>query len=264
MATPRSGLERLAGGAWLAMGSVIAVVTLGFGVQQTVGLLAHEEHREVEVITAPVRVLNVDSEEGSVQVLGTDRSTVRISAVVSDGLTETRYSQRVTGDQLDVKVRCGTLGGSPWCRVALRIEVPRSLAVHVRTADGRVRVESVTGPVEVRSTDGSVQAASLGGTATLRSENGNVTATGMRNGSIDASSSNGEVRVELAVLAQAVTAHSDNGSVEVALPGGETAYRVDADTTSGETRSLVRTDPASTRHIVATSANGNVTVRYLD
>lgn len=257
-------IARLAGVAWLAMGSVFAVAVLGFGAHQTVGVLAHAEHREVDVVTAPVRVLDIDSEAGSVQVLGTDRTSVRLSAVVSDGLTPTRYTRRVVGDRLEVRVSCHTPGGSPWCSVRLRIEVPRSMAVNIRTGDGRVRVADLSGPVQVRSGDGAVQAESLRGTATLRSVNSSVTAERMRNGSIDASSGNAAVRVELDVPALAVSAHSDNGSVDVAVPLDDTAYRVSADTASGETRALVRTDPQGTRRIVATSQTGDVTVRYLD
>src|SRR3546814_17655903 len=58
-----------------------------------------------------------------------------------------------------------------------------------------------------------------------------------------------------------VRTSTDNGSVDIAVPRTDDAYRVDLDTDNGSTDSMVATDPTSERSITARSNNGSLTVR---
>src|SRR3546814_7518032 len=60
-----------------------------------------------------------------------------------------------------------------------------------------------------------------------------------------------------------VRTSTDNGSVDIAVPRTDDAYRVDLDTDNGSTDSMVATDPTSERSITARSNNGSLTVGYL-
>jgi hypothetical protein len=82
--------------------------------------------------------------------------------------------------------------------------------------------------------------------------------------SVQASSDNGSIRLELANAPHNVNASSDNGSIIVVLPQGDEVYAVDVATDNGSTDNRLRTDVASDRHVVARTNNGNVTLRYVD
>src|SRR5690606_4194406 len=153
--------------AWLALGSVAAVLGLLFATLQVVERIAHEEHDESIVIDDPaVAVLDVSTQGGRVEIIGADVDDVRIDARVSDGLLDTRYTHEVVGDQLQVRVRCrGPI--SQWCRADLRIVVPRDLEVKVRSTDDSMALRSLDGRVDAFSSNGSVEAEALAGPARL-------------------------------------------------------------------------------------------------
>lgn len=240
--------------AWLAIGSIAAVLGLFFATIQAVELIAHEEHDESVLIDDPaVAVLDVATHGGRVEIIGADVDDVRIDARVSDGLLETRFTHEVVGDQLQVRVRCrGPF--SQWCRADLRIVVPRDLEVKVRSREDSVAVRSIDGRVDAESRNGTVEGESLGGPTRLRSNNGRVRATRLRSDSLVADSDNGSVRVEFADPPLSAILRSDNGSVDVALPRGDDRYAIDIDSSNGSTDSLVKADPTSERRIVATSS----------
>lgn len=251
--------------AWLAVGSLAAVVGLLFGTLQVLGLVAHEEHDETIRIDDPaVAVLDVSSDGGTIEVIGTDTDAVRIDARVSEGLTETDFRQEVVGDQLQVRVRCKAVVSNMWCKADLRIVVPRDLEVRVRTHNGRVTLRGIRGRADAESSNGTVEAEALSGATRLHSDNGTVRATRLRTDSIQADSTNGSVRLEFDTPPLSAIARSDNGSVEVAVPRGDEGYAVDVSSDNGSTDSRVKTDPESERRIVASSDNGSVTVRYLE
>jgi hypothetical protein len=257
--------DPVARAAWLALGSLAAVIGLLYSTFQVVGVIAHEEHGEVVRIADPaVGVLDVRSDGGAIEIVGADVDDVRIEARVSDGLVPTSFTQDVVGDRLQVRVRCRLVIENQWCRADLRIVIPRDLEVEARSSDDSVTVRGLTGRVDAESSNGSVEGESLSGPTRLHSANGSVRASRLRSESLQADTSNGSVRVEFATPPLSAIARSDNGSVDVAVPRGEEAYAVDVHSGNGSTRDLVRSDPESDRRIVASSHNGSVTVRYLD
>jgi len=251
--------------AWLLVGSVIAVAALVFGIVQVTGLIAHEEHVEQATVHDPaVRVLDVSSDGGSVEIVGADVKAVHLTAHISDGLSPTQFRHHVVGDRLEVRVRCRAVITGPWCHANLRIVVPRDLEVRLRVADDRITVRGLSGRVDAQSDNGSVEAEALSGDALLHSSNGTVQGTRLRSASVDANTDNGSVHLEFERPPSSAVARSSNGSVEVVVPRGTEAYAVDVDSDNGSTDNLVRTDSTSRRRIVASSDNGSVTVRYLD
>jgi len=254
-----------ANAAWLLAGSLIAVISLAFGTIQVTGLLAHEERTERVTIGDPgMRVLDVASDSGSIEIVGADVTSVRISAHISDGMAATQFRHQVVGDRLEVRVRCRGPFSNPWCNARLRIVVPRGMEVKVRADDDHVTVRGLTGRVDAQSSNGTVEAEALSGQALLHSSNGSVRASRMRSTSIEADTDNGSVHLEFEVPPASAVARSSNGNVEVAVPRGDEAYAVDVHSNNGGTDNLVRTDSTSTRRIVASSDNGSVIVRYLD
>ena len=254
-----------ANAAWLLLGSLIAVISLIFGTVQVTGLLAHEERTERVTIGDPgMRVLDVASDSGSIEIVGADVTSVHIRAHISDGMAATQFRHQVVGDRLEVRVRCRGPLSNPWCNARLRIVVPRGMEVRVRADDDHVTVRGLTGRVDAQSSNGTVEAEALSGQTLLHSSNGSVRASRMRSGSVEADTDNGSVHLEFERPPSSAVARSSNGSVEVAVPRGDEAYAVDVHSDNGGTDNLVRTDSTSPRRIVASSDNGSVIVRYLD
>ncbi len=248
--------------AWRVVGGLAVVVALVGGTYTAVNLLAHDEiTRTSTVDAAGLRAVAVDSDNGRVDVVGTDADEVRVVADISSGLRRTRS---------DVLVRDGTLlvrGDCPrgWtirCRVDYRLEVPRRLGVQVDNGNGRLALEGVDGDVTVDNSNGRVEVARLRGALRVRTSNGSVTATALASADVSAESQNGRVHLAFDAAPRVVQAVTQNGGVEVVVPQDEVGYRVDVDTANGATDTSVRTDPASERSIVAETRNGSVVVRY--
>lgn len=249
--------------AWMALGTVLAVPLLVFGVYQVAALLAHEETTTVRTYpAADIVTLEVRNDGGSVHVVGADVDEITVTAEISHGLRRTGHGQRVEGDRLVLDGTCPNFG-SVWCDVTYRVEVPTGTDIDL-DAEEEVEVRGIDGAVRVHTSNASVEASDLGGQVDLRSSNGSVRATRLTSEVTEARSSNGSVRVSFREPPRAVTAVTSNGAVEVVVPDDGEPYAVDIDTSNGSTDNSVSTDPVSQRHIAARTSNGSATVRYAD
>jgi DUF4097 and DUF4098 domain-containing protein YvlB len=142
---------------------------------------------------------------------------------------------------------------SPTAR--LRVAVPRASTLQVKTDDGSISVEDVSGRIVLRTSDGNVTASRVSGEVEVRTDDGAIRmqdASGKldldtRDGSIvldarpsvlRAKTGDGSIRVQLA----AETAMTDNwdlttsdGSVTLTLPSSFDA-ELDAETNDGSVR----------------------------
>ncbi|HEX2048817.1 MAG TPA: DUF4097 family beta strand repeat-containing protein [Acidimicrobiales bacterium] len=247
--------------AWVVGGSIVAALALVFGVFQVVNVLARERTTEVQAFPASgVRLLDVSSPNGTVEVLGGDVDEITVTARISHGLRRTSHRAAVEGNVVRVRSSCPVL--STWCGVEYRITVPGDVAVAADVSNGRLIVRDVAGGVRADATNGAVELARLSGDLDVSTDNGRVESTGLRSDRVVARTANGRVRLEFSESPTAVEARSANGRVDVVLPNTTDAYRVDLDTDNGSTDAGVRTDPSSGRSVVARTNNGDVTVRY--
>lgn len=152
--------------------------------------------------------------------------------------------------------------------------------VDVGTGAGSVRVRELTGPVDVRTSSGSVRAAGLHGDRfTARTGSGGVRMVNVA-GRVDVESGSGSIdgqRVDGANLAahsgagsislgvldpRQVVVDTGSGSLDVTVPRGLGAYRVDSgDRGTGGTEIGVPQDPAADRHLQLSTGSGSVRVR---
>jgi hypothetical protein len=250
--------------AWRIGGSALAILMLAFGTANAVGALAHETTRVHRVISAAVKVVDVDTPTGgSIRVVGQEASgPVTIDMTLSRGLESPSHSETVDGDRLVVRSHCLWVV-SAFCQVDYVIHVPPGVSVLARTDGGLVAVSNVLGDLDLGSDGGDVTV--LGGTSQrvrLESDGGGISVTGLSAASIEASDDGGDVFLELETPPMSVDASSDGGDVEIVLPDTPDAYRVDVSSDGGGTEAAVRTDPASDRIITASSDGGDVIVRY--
>jgi hypothetical protein len=247
--------------AWLIGGSVLTVLALALSTATVVGRLARETERVVRTFpAAEVERLDLRTANGAVEVLGSDVDEIEVVAEVDHGLRRTTTSADVHGGALEVRSSCPLLGR--WCRTRYRVTVPRELAVAVESSNGRLDVRDLDGDVRARSRNGPMELTRVGGDLDLSTANGGLSATALRSDRVVAATSNGQIVLAFVDPPTDVGADSRNGRVDIAVPEGEVAYRVDLESRRGGTDSDVRTDPVSDRSIVARTDNGSVTVRY--
>lgn len=247
---------------WIIAGSILTVVALVFATLNVVSVIAHEEVVESAAFDAAgVELLDVQTDNGTIEVVGADVDEISIVADISHGLLRTKHRAEVEDGTLVVHADCADLSFS-WCSVDYEIVVPRALAVDADADNGRVTLRDLTGDVIVDSDNGRIELLRVSGAVRASTSNGSVEGTGLRGPEVSASSRNGSVRLTFAEAPTTVTARTSNGSVEVTVPHDDTAYRVELDTDHGSTDAGVRTDPDSRHVIVATTSNGSARVQY--
>lgn len=246
---------------WKVFAGVLILGTLVWGPYQVVTVLSHEERVEEESWPAAgITRLDVDSANGRVRIVASDRDTIHVRAEISDGLRPTGESRELEGDTLMLRATCPNFG-SDFCWVNYEVQVPRDVEIVVDGSNGSVSVAGSAAPLTLDSDNGSVEVDDVSGPMELTSDNGRVEGTRLRSSIVNADSDNGRVVLEFDESPSNVVATSNNGRVEVVVPNDGTAYRVDMDTANGSENLDVPTDPNSDRTLTLRSDNGSVTAR---
>jgi hypothetical protein len=246
---------------WMIAGSVVAAVALPFGALQAVGLIARAEEQRHDVVTVPIRHVDIRSGAGGLTILRSPDTSTVIDRRLVRGLTRPRSTFRVDGDRLVIDSRCrGFLGGS--CSVDLAVSVPDGAAVTAGASGGGIRATDVGGPMVLRASGGGITITGGIGPLDLDASGGGIRVQDSFASRVAADASGGGVRLGFLRPPSDVDAGSSGGGVTVEVPVDATAYRVDARASGGGTRVDVRTDPIGERRIKVRSSGGGVTVRY--
>lgn len=247
---------------WIGGGSVFTALLLVVGTFQVVSALAHEERTtEATYDAAQVRAIEVSTDHGTIEVVGTTGSTVTVRSRISDGIVETEHRQEVIGDRLVIDDDCTPLAGL-FCRADHFVEVPTGTEVDVRTRTGAISLTDLRGSVRAQTDNDRISADRLSGTVDLRTSNGRIQGTNLSALLVEASTGNGGVLLSFSAAPTDVRVTTGNGGVEIVVPDTPEAYRVDLSAGRGGTDSPIRTDPASPRLISGRAGNGSVSVRY--
>jgi DUF4097 and DUF4098 domain-containing protein YvlB len=246
--------------AWLIGGSLFSIATLGWGTLNAVELLAHERTHSHLDVPASVRTVDLRGGDGSVRIDGTD-GPAGVDVSVSNGLQAASHSEQVEGDRLVIRSSCPAFLNT-WCSVNYVIRVPRSVVVTAHSSNGSITVAGIDGDLDVSTADGGVRVDGGVGQLRLHTSNGSVRGTGLRSGTVDASTGDGSIHLTFVTAPSAVTARSSNGNVTIDLPNTTDAYRLDTGTSNGSVTAPIRTDPTSDHTISAHTSNGSITIQY--
>lgn len=260
------------------LGSLLTLLMVLWGSAQALDALSIEEERSARSYLG-VTEIDLRHAHGNVDLV---RAEGRRTIVAIDSrhgfLSAHERSDTLRGGELRLRGSCDflTLGT---CEENYRIEVPRGVAVSVRTAAGETIARGLRGgDLELRSSAGPVTATDVrAGEVVLRSNAGPVKAERVRARRIEAdsraggvfversvarrvqaTSSAGKTQVELLRPPLSVDADSSAGGVTVRVP--DVGYAVEARTSAGEEDVQVRQRPGSRRKIVAESSAGDVSV----
>jgi hypothetical protein len=219
--------------------------------------LAREPAATTFEAEGPIQLVEVETDAGSVVVLGRD----------GDGATIRRRASRLPGPDLDERLEAGVLrlrAECPgWallgCRASYQVEVAAGVQVRAVSRAGSVRVDGITGPVRAESDAGNVRLAGLSGTAFARTDAGRITGERLASAALDAGSGAGGVRLEFSRPPDVVVVETGAGSIDVALPAGR--YRVSAESGTGGVDVSITVDPSAAATVTARSGAGDVRVR---
>jgi hypothetical protein len=241
----------------LAVG--LALLTVGWSAFTVASLLARvTEHRSATY--DGVRALDVDLGFESVEVVGVaDATSVSMTRSYTWSLGKPSISNRQDGDLLSIRSSCPFSVGLG-CTGHVRLVVPKTLEVQVHGSDGSLTLRNLSGPVDLSTSDGSINTSNLTGAMKLHTSDGSLVATGIRSKEVEATTSDGSVRLSFVVAPSSVTAHTSDGSIEVIVPDDGTAYNVEATTSDGSRTISVPTDQGSARGMKLSTSDGSIRV----
>ncbi len=203
--------------------------------------------------------LNLESFNGPVEIIGWDQNKIEVSgekyASTEEGLASIKLDSRNDPHSVEIRARKPSasfgarLGVSytihaPWSTVLERI-ITSNGALHVRdiggeaqlrTSNGAIRLEHLTGGVDAGTSNGPIEASDLGSSAKLKTSNGPIRVEDVE-GDCDAHTSNGSVNISMKKAPKSgIRVETSNGSVTLRLPG-ETSARVEANTSNASVSS---------------------------
>jgi hypothetical protein len=143
--------------------------------------------------------LHVQTDDGSVRVEAGDRSEIE-ALVTTEGWRigegEVSIAESQTGDRVSIEVRIPQRWhtGFKHRSVKLLLRVPREADLDVRTGDGGVDVEPISGKVAIFTGDGHIAAQGLRGDIRLHTSDGSIRAEGLE-GRLHADTGDGHMDV---------------------------------------------------------------------
>ncbi|WP_225638285.1 DUF4097 family beta strand repeat-containing protein [Streptomyces solaniscabiei] len=242
-----------------AAAGVVAVLVAGLGACSSAEEDKDPDHRSFALQGS---TLTIDADDSALEIVAAEEHAsgkVEVTrwfkgSVVVGSEPEVNWS--MDGDRLKLRTHCS--GVIADCATKHRVEVPRGIAVTVKTDDGSVRARGFRDALEIRTADGSVRVSDSTGPLALHSDDGSLRAE-VSSRRVDATTKDGSVRLELGAVPDRVETRSDDGSVTVDLP--RATYKVSADSDDGSVDVSVPRDDASSHVVTARTQDGKVTVR---
>jgi hypothetical protein len=144
-------------------------------------IIGDDKKIEQQYFVQPGGKLQIDTEVGSVSIIGTERNEVLITVYAR--------GEQVELDKLDIKMNQdgNTIAidgrysrghfrwfNTEWLDVLFEIEVPKKFNIDLRTAGGNIEIESVEGSIGGETSGGNLTLEDLTGEVRLTTSGGNV------------------------------------------------------------------------------------------
>jgi len=196
-------------------------LVLFFGVASVAA--ADEWSRQYAVKGRPE--LHVTTDAGGVRIEPSDRPEIdaRVTTtgwrIAPEGVTITESQ---AGDRVDIEVRVPREHwgfGFGLRSISVVVRVPREADLDVRTGDGSVNVQPVSGRLRIFTGDGSITAEGLRGEIRLHTGDGSIRATGLE-GRLEADTGDG--RMEVRGRFDVLDLRTGDGGIEAEVERGST------------------------------------------
>ena len=203
--------------------------------------------------------LRVMTSDGDVTVTGADQNQIDARVTTQGwklGPNDVQVVESQSGNNVSIEVRVPhwnwSFFGGHSRSVRVEVRVPRELDLDVRTSDGNVTAQGVSGKIQFDTGDGNVTASNIRGDIRMHTGDGHIEGHGF-DGSLDADTGDGNLRVDgrfdaLSLktgdgnidaqvasgskIANSWNLHSGDGHITLRLPGDLNA-NLDAHTGDG-------------------------------
>ena len=220
--------------------------------EESHGVISHwlgggDQVCEIRSITLPLvngRV-NVHNTNGSIEIVGSDRSDVYLEAHVvarshspSDAESLLHQVNIETNGTIEAKGP-HTSGMTGWS-VSYKLSVPRHLAADLYTSNGSLTLAALDGNIKAETTNGGLKLDQLAGDVHVSTTNGgikaNLTGSTWQGSGLSARTTNGGVSVSVPSSYSAhLVASTTNGGTSINVPGADQSgvHRREIDTNLG-------------------------------
>lgn len=230
---------------WLAFVLILGVGLALSGCDAVNPFTAEETLSESYEVSASPRII-VETFNGEIDVTGSPDTQVNVYAVkrgsgataadAEADLKNVEVSLTQEGDTIRVIARrtdnAFTLNNSG---AEFRLDVPTGASLELRTSNGAITVEGVTGGVFADTSNGALDVSGGRGRLDLHTSNGAIRIEA-EEASVNAGTSNGRVTFNGGLVEGEHTFDTSNGSIEIRLPAGA-RFRIDARTSNGKVSS---------------------------
>jgi len=141
-------------------------------------------------------------------------------------MTQEGDTVRIVARRTDGPVLMGNSGAS------IELTVPAGASLDLRTSNGHIRTDGVTGDISMDTSNGALDVSGGGGRLDLATSNGRVDVEA-RDAVVDAQTSNGAIDFRGSLAAGRHSFRTSNGRIAITLPAGA-RFRIDASTSNGD------------------------------
>ncbi|WP_238013819.1 DUF4097 family beta strand repeat-containing protein [Dactylosporangium sp. AC04546] len=204
--------------------------------------------------------LTITKTNGDLDVRPADVDEVEVTRWFSgrDGIRgDAEATWELAGERLTLATKCGAIIGP--CNVRYEVLVPDGVALTVEGENGKITASGFGTALRIRSANGAVAVDDVSGPLTLNSDSGELRATGITSGRVEAGTQNGKVHLSFAAVPDDVTVTTNNGAVTVEVPNS--TYKAITATDSDEVRVDLPQDANSPHAITIQTDNGAITLR---
>jgi hypothetical protein len=203
--------------------------------------------------------VNIKVGNGSLRLINTAGNTVDVERKVVYTLHGPSLTQKVQGNTLLIQQNCSGLHIGE-CDTSYVISVPNKVVTTIVSSGGAVDVDGLQGQVTARTSGGKIDVNQTFGNLDLKTDSGEISGQDLSSLQVMSQTKGGKVNLDFAAAPTKVDASSTDGTIDVAVPKGNTAYNVNAGSTNGKSTIDVKNDTESPRSITARSVDGKVTV----
>ncbi|MEO7207332.1 MAG: DUF4097 family beta strand repeat-containing protein [Steroidobacteraceae bacterium] len=237
-----------------------AIIGMAFLVSGLFAAAVHADDYAKTYTVSNRATVRVDTDDGSVSVTTGDTKEVEFR-VEYQGYTldkSLHIDSSQHGDEIELTARIPrgwhfSIGMSR--RLHIEVRMPKDADLQVRTGDGSIKANNVSGTVDLHSGDGALSVGSLKGAVRLHTGDGSIEANDL-DGKCDASSGDGRIR--LSGRFDVLNVKSGDGSISVdALHGSklDSSWSI----VSGDGHIDVGLPPDMPANIEASSGDGRIT-----
>jgi hypothetical protein len=244
-------------------------------------------------VTGGVSKINITNANAVLR--GGSAQRIRVRGQLMGSITRPVLGRQAGPGGLTLSPRCSMPFGG--CSLSFRVTVPAARPVDVASSFGTLAASGLHGQVTLASNSGSLTATGLTGTIRLSSQFGSLTAdrlsgsirlaasnsnitaqdvtgdtrlgdsfasikvTGLSAADVVASDNSGNILLQFATVPQRVQVTNSFGNIEIVLPGGAAAYRVEASRPAfGRLQVSVPRSASAAHVIIVRDSNGNISV----